>query len=77
LVNIKVEERLEYEKNNIEKNKILMGDDYLNEKENQNENTYEILLRKHESDIRNHIKVIKINKNFNKLFKKFFSRIIK
>lgn len=54
-----------------------MGDDYLNEKENQNENTYEILLRKHESDIRNHIKVIKINKNFNKLFKKFFSRIIK
>ncbi len=59
LINLKVEERLESEKNNIEKNKILIGEDYLNDKEIQNENSYEILLRKHESDIRNHIKVIR------------------
>jgi hypothetical protein len=57
LINIKVEERLESEKNYIEKNKYI-DDNYQNNLDYQN--SYETLLRKYESDIRNHMKV---NKN--------------
>ena len=48
LVNIKVEERLESEKNLIETNKTI----------EDHQNSYESLLRKYEADIRGHIKVI-------------------
>lgn len=48
LINLKVEERLESEKHSIENNKTL----------EDHQNSYEILLRKYESDIRQHIKVI-------------------
>jgi hypothetical protein len=61
LINLKVEEKLESEKNananvNSKANENTNNNNYYNSKED-NQNEYEVLLRKLESDIRIHIKI--------------------